>query len=256
MLKTLGWGVEQDCWFANMKQMLLRSVTLAHPDPEKTVCVFTDASKHFWGAVVMQIPKEDEAKPIGEQVHQMLAMLSHAFKGSQLRWAIVEKEAYALVTTCIRLDYLLLREGGFLLYTDHRNLQYIFSKETTTSSLHKHTAAKLQRWALLLMAYDYRIRFIDGEANVWADLLSRWGGGDKDGNVENSKELVKRVLLMPISPTISPKFVWPTLGDIQNAQQKHLCEMRNFTLVRSSDNVWRTVKSKLWIPNADKDIQI
>ena len=138
----------------------------------------------------------------------MLAMLSHAFKGSQLRWAIVEKEGYALVTTCVRLDYLLLREGGFLLYTDHRNLQYIFSKDAMTSSLHKHTAAKLQRWALLLMAYDYRIKFIDGEANMWADLLSHWGVSDVNGNRECSEGSVRRILLMPISPTISPKFVW------------------------------------------------
>ena len=106
------------------------------------------------------------------------------------------------------------------------------------------------------MAYDYRINFIDGEANVWADLLSRWGVSDVDGKKEISGELVKRVLLMPISPTISSKFVWPNLGDIQISQQKNLREMRNFMLVRGSDNVWRTVKSKLWIPNADKDIQI
>ena len=39
---------------------VLRSVTLAHPDPAKTICVFTDASEHFWGAIVTQIPKEDE----------------------------------------------------------------------------------------------------------------------------------------------------------------------------------------------------
>jgi hypothetical protein len=128
LLKTLGWGVEQDRSWENVKQMLLRSVTLAHPDPQKTVCIFTDASENFWGAIVTQIPKEDEGKPFEKQAHQVLAMLSHAFKGSQLRWAIVEKEAYALVTTCVRLDYLLLREGGFLLFTDHRNLQFIFSK--------------------------------------------------------------------------------------------------------------------------------
>jgi len=88
--------------------MLRRSVILAHPDPEKMVNVFTDASESFWGAIVMQIPKEDEGKPVEKQRHQLLAMLSHAFKGCQLRWAIVEKEAYAIITTCIHLEYLLI----------------------------------------------------------------------------------------------------------------------------------------------------
>jgi hypothetical protein len=36
-------------------------------------------------------------------------------------------KAYAIVETCKRLEYLLLRERGFHLFTDHRNLQYIFN---------------------------------------------------------------------------------------------------------------------------------
>jgi hypothetical protein len=254
-LASLGWGKEQDCSWENVKQMLSNSMTLANPDPEKITCVFTDASEDFWGAIVTQIPQEDKDLPIEKQRHQLLAFLSHAFKGCQLRWAIIEKEAYALVTTCVRLDYLLIRQGGFRLYTDHRNLQFIFSKSATETSLHKHTAAKLQRWSLLLMAYEYEIIYIEGERNVWADLLSRWGATDK--LAEESKEnSVKRVLLMPISPTTSAKFVWPTLEDIQISQVKHSKDHSTVTLVRGSDNIWRTIESKLWIPISDKALQI
>ena len=82
--------------------------------------------------------------------------------------------------------------------------------------MHRHTAAKLQRWSLLLMAFDYKIHFIDGETNVWADLLSRWGA-----NMEEKQTIpVKKLLLMPVSPTISDKFKWPTLENIKVSQQK------------------------------------
>ena len=143
-LNELGWGTQQDSAWNDVKQMLAHSMTMAHPDPEKMTCVFTDASEDFWGAIVTQIPKEDVAKPIDEQAHELLAFVSHCFKGSQLRWAIIEKEAYAIVATCVRLDYLLLRQGGFYLFTDHRNLQFIFGNSPKRTCLHKHTEAKLQ----------------------------------------------------------------------------------------------------------------
>jgi Chromo (CHRromatin Organisation MOdifier) domain/RNase H-like domain found in reverse transcriptase len=67
------------------------------------------------------------------------------------------------------------RPGGFSLYTDHRNLKYIFNPQSVVAAVPKYTADKLQRWALLLMSYEYTIQDIPGEDNVWADLLSRWG---------------------------------------------------------------------------------
>jgi hypothetical protein len=76
---------------------------------------------------VTQVEVGELAKPLKDQVHQPLAFLSGSFKGAASRWPIVEKEAYAIVETCKRLKYLLLRERGFHLFTDHRNLQYIFN---------------------------------------------------------------------------------------------------------------------------------
>jgi hypothetical protein len=42
-------------------------------------------------------------------------------------------------------------------------------------SLARHTVSKIQRWALKLATYNYRIGHIAGELNVWTDLLTRWG---------------------------------------------------------------------------------
>ena len=75
--------------------------------------------------------------------------------------------------TLVRADYLLHPSAGFDLYTDHRNLKYIFNPAGVVASVPKYTAQKLERWALLLLGYQYAIHDIAGELNVWADLLSR-----------------------------------------------------------------------------------
>ncbi|KAF0701575.1 Aste57867_7992 [Aphanomyces stellatus] len=89
--------------------------------------------------------------------------LSGTFTGAAGRWAIVEKEAYAIVETLVRADYLLHPAAGFNLYTDHRNLKFIFSPTAVVASVPKYTAQKLERWALLLMGYSYVIHDIPGE---------------------------------------------------------------------------------------------
>jgi hypothetical protein len=37
----------------------------------------------------------------------------------------------------------------------------------------RRTVNKIQRWALKLATYNYRIEHIAGELNVWTDLLTR-----------------------------------------------------------------------------------
>ncbi|KAH9088946.1 hypothetical protein LEN26_019336 [Aphanomyces euteiches] len=138
------------------------------------VCVFTDASDKFWGAVATQIPSEDLSLPLEDQRHEPLAFLSGTFTGASQRWPIVEKEAYAVVESCKRLDYLVVRPGGFRLFTDHRNLVYMFNPRGSNSGVAKYQADKLQRWALVMSTFPYTIECLPGDTNVWGDLLSRW----------------------------------------------------------------------------------
>ena len=86
----------------------------------------------------------------------------------------MEKEGYAMIASCKRLDYLLQRPGGFIICTDHRNLQYIFGVEPALNQP-RYLADKLARWVVILRGFTYQIRHIAGEDNVWGDLLSRWG---------------------------------------------------------------------------------
>jgi hypothetical protein len=173
-LADFEWGTEQDAAFMGCKEALRKIVTLAHPDPDKVFCLYTDASQDFWGATLTQIPAAEADLPLGEQQHSPLAFLSGALKGASLRWSTAEKEAYAIVASCKRLDYLLHRPGGFVIHTDHRNLAFIFSNEPDTNQP-RYLADKLARWAVALSSFRYTIKHVAGDDNVWGDLLSRWG---------------------------------------------------------------------------------
>jgi len=58
----------------------------------------------------------------------------------------------------------------FVLVTDHQPLCKIFGEKEGVPPL---AAARMQRWALLLRAYQFSIQHIPGKLNVCADCLSR-----------------------------------------------------------------------------------
>jgi Integrase zinc binding domain len=72
-------------------------------------------------------------------------------------------------------SYLLLSSEQFSILFDHFNLKYMYPPLSLDPSLARHTVSKIQRWALKLATYNYRIEHIAGELNVWTDLLTRWG---------------------------------------------------------------------------------
>ncbi|OWZ13492.1 hypothetical protein PHMEG_00013169 [Phytophthora megakarya] len=174
-------------------------------------------------------------------------MLSGTFSGSAKRWAIVEKEAYAIIETCRRADYLLHRQDGFDLFIDHRNLRYIFDPHSVSNSVPKYTADKLHRWSLLLMGYDYDIHDIAGEDNLWSDLLSRWGSSFKT-------MCAIRQVPLPLSPQLDESFVWSTFKVIEVAQSG---ASPPSTMNKSTgDSLWRDGAQRIWIPGDSAELQM
>lgn len=201
----MNWGQSEDDCIKRCKEALGNALQLAHRGPTKRLYVYTNASGAHWGAAITQVYRDHLARPSGKQEHEPLMMLSGTFSGSAQRWAIVEKEAYAIIETCRRADYLLHQPDGFALFTDHRNLRYISDPHGVLNAVPRYTADKLHRWSLLLMAYSYEIHDITGADNVWADLLSRWGSSFA------TVCAISRVP-MPLSPQLDSAFVWPTLS--------------------------------------------
>ena len=234
---------------------------LSHPKPEMCLCVVADASEAHWGAVITQVSPCQLEHALEDQDHEPLMFLSGTFTGAASRWAIVEKEAYAIVETLVRADYLLHPAAGFHLFTDHRNLKFIFNPSAVVASVPKYTAQTLERWALLLMGYTYVIHDIPGEDNVWADLLSRWGSPLK------SICAIKQDPLM-ISPLRSVDFVWPTMHSLTAVQEVKLKSSEFPDLEISSElehqvprydgSTWsmRVMDGVIWIPDDATDMQL
>jgi hypothetical protein len=119
----------------------------------------------------------------------------------------------------------------FKLFSDHKNLIQIFSP----TNVSKPTAQKLQRWALFIQRFRYRIDHISGGDNVWADLMTRWGAS-RDDTIA-TPNLVRRVRAVKIPeeatvrPLQNPEFKWPTIDEINGQQRKWL--VRAGTVKRS-----------------------
>jgi hypothetical protein len=91
------WGPEEQAAFKDLQAAIMDSMTLAFPDPDKRICVLTDASDRFYAGLVTQIDEVQLDLPMEEQDHQPLVFLSGEFKGAQLRWTVPEKEGFAIV---------------------------------------------------------------------------------------------------------------------------------------------------------------
>ncbi|KAF0744145.1 hypothetical protein Ae201684_001287 [Aphanomyces euteiches] len=257
-LSEVGWNASHVDCLTSCKKALGQAVTFAHPKSDKLVLLFADASDLHWGGVVTQIPPEQADRELDAQEHEPLMFLSGTFSGAAQRWAIVEKEAFSIVECLKRADYLLHKPGGFALFTDHANLKFIFNPTSVNAAIPKYTAAKLDRWALLLMGYDYTIYDIAGEANVWADLLSRWG--------TNSPTICPTVHVpLKISPLRNEEFVWPSMAEIVDAQLRAVGEdavpdvelVKSHVLVAGEQlPVLKTASDAVWIPLSEGELQM
>ena len=116
-----------------------------------------DASPYGVGAVIMHVYLNGLRRPI--------AFASRTLK----RYGQIDKEALAIMSGLKRF-HLYLYGRHFTILTDHMPLERIFGPKTAIASL---AAMRLQRWAIILSAFDYSIRFVPSKQYAVADALSR-----------------------------------------------------------------------------------
>ena len=80
----------------------------------------------------------------------------------------MEKEALAVVWACERFDLYLFGLPKFQLITDNKAVQFLFSPRSKPS-------ARIERWVLRLMNYQYEVVHVPSAKNI-ADSLSRLSG--------------------------------------------------------------------------------
>ncbi|CAM9808495.1 unnamed protein product [Sphacelaria rigidula] len=103
-----------------------------------------DAFECHWGSFVTEVPDAEMQQRLSVVTHKPLTFLSGNFKSSQMRWATIDKEGFAIVSTFRRLEHLLW--NGIHIFTDHRNLAYIFNPEANVTSVSTGLAQRLEGW--------------------------------------------------------------------------------------------------------------
>ena len=149
--------------FELLKTCLMTEPILKYPDPDHPYVLFTDASKYAWACVLTQ-----------EKIHQIegkevkilhpITYMSGLFCGSQINWACLTKEAYAIYMSIKKLAYY-LEDADITLRSDHLPLKKFLAKNTLNS--------KVNNWAIEISPYHITFEYIKGIKNTLADTLSR-----------------------------------------------------------------------------------
>ena len=149
------WSTECDKCFHMLKDYLQEAPILRYPDPTADYILYTDASKYAYAGVLSQsIDRTDHP----------VAYTSGVFRGSQLNWAALTKEAYAIYMSVKKLSFY-LDSAQITIRSDHLPLKKFLEKNTMN--------AKVNNWAVELESQNINFEFISGTKNVLADTLSR-----------------------------------------------------------------------------------
>ena len=108
-----------------------------------------------------------------------VAYVSGLFRGSQLNWAALTKEAYAIYMSVKKLAFY-LTDADILLKSDHLPLKMFLQKNTLNN--------KVNNWAMELEAFNISFEHVSGKANILGDMLSHLVDLDPDTrlNAENA----------------------------------------------------------------------
>ena len=82
---------------------------------------------HGWGCFTQAYTYEQDGKELS--IHHPITYVSGLFKGPQLNWAALTKEAYAIYMVARKLDYY-LREAETTIRSDHLPLKTFLLKNT------------------------------------------------------------------------------------------------------------------------------
>ena len=120
-----------------LKDALITSPILKYPDPNKPYTLFTDVSKHAWACVLTQ---EYEHEKDGKvfKINHPITFASCLFKGSQLNWAALTKEAFAIYSSIKKLSYY-LEDAEIILRSDHLPLKKFPQKNTLNTKVNNCT---------------------------------------------------------------------------------------------------------------------
>ncbi|XP_068671438.1 uncharacterized protein [Montipora foliosa] len=155
------WTEQCEQAFTEAKRMITSEQVLTHYDPVLPVKLACDASPTGIGAFLSHVMPDGSERPV--------AFASRSLTKTERKYAQIDKEALSIVCGVKRF-HVYLYGRRFTLITDHKPLTAIFHPEKGVPAM---TAARLQRYALFLAGFDYRIEYKSTTEHCNVDGLSR-----------------------------------------------------------------------------------
>ena len=164
------WTPECQKSFELLKLYLCGEPILKYTDTSKPYTLYTDASKYSWAGVLIQTHTMDiDGKSV--TTDHPVTFVSGMFRGSQINWAALMKEAFAIYMSVKKFSFY-LDQAEILLRSDHSPLKKFLKKNTLNS--------KVNNWAMKLESFNIQFEYIQGQKNVFMDTLSRLVDIDQD----------------------------------------------------------------------------
>ena len=172
--RVFEWTHECRKAFNILKQNLCAQPILKYADTSEGYTLYTDASKYRWAGVLTQAHTSMvEGKTV--TTDHPVAYVSGLFRGSQLNWAALTKEAFAIYMSVKKLSFY-LTDADVLLKSDHLPLKKFLQKNTLNN--------KVNNWAMELEAFNIRFKHVISKANILADSLSHLVDIDPDARLD------------------------------------------------------------------------
>ncbi|KAL6724111.1 hypothetical protein Aduo_019035 [Ancylostoma duodenale] len=126
---------------------MLSDLLLAHYDPRQEIVVAADAFNYGIGAVIPHRYPDESEKAIAHASHSLLPV--------EKNYSQIEREGLALIYA-IQKIHKMLHGRKFTLLTDHKPLLAIFGSK---KGIPAYTENRLQKWATILLGYDFSIQY-------------------------------------------------------------------------------------------------
>ena len=149
------WTLECENCFQILKEFLQKAPILNYPNPQANYSLYTDASKYAYAGVLTQNT---------DGTDHPITYVSGLFHGSQLNWATLTKEAYAIYMSVKKLNFY-IDTAKITVKNDHLPLKKFLEKNTLNS--------KVNNWAIELESQNITFEYIPGIHNTLACTLSR-----------------------------------------------------------------------------------
>ena len=172
--KAWVWTTECQKAYDVCKEGLTSESLLVHYNVNRELRLACDASSYGLGAVISHVMDDGRERPI--------AYASRTLTSSERNYAQIEREALSIIYG-VKKFHQFLYGRKFTLVTDHKPLLSILGPKSAIPTL---AAARMQRWALVLSAYDYEIEFKRSEDHANCDALSRLPHETSDLGSESS----------------------------------------------------------------------